>query len=94
MDHVGFCAKTFVEWFVFIWGLEQCSKTSSQISPGSYYYLKDLKIMHYNCRGLPYGKKDHTLLIDNEPNKALRNPMRNGFFFESFKGQMLSKNKV
>jgi hypothetical protein len=84
----------FLERFAFIWGLEQCSKMFSQISPRSYYYLKDLKIMHYNCCGLPYGKEDHTLLIDNKPNKALRNPKRNGFFFESFKGPMLSKNKV
>jgi hypothetical protein len=35
--------KTFLEWFVFIWGCEQCSKTSGQILPRSHYYLKDLK---------------------------------------------------
>ncbi len=35
--------KIFVDWFVFIWGHEQCSKTIGQISPRSHYYLKDLK---------------------------------------------------
>jgi hypothetical protein len=78
--------KTFLERFVFIWGHEQCSKMSSQISYGSYYYLKDLKIMYYNCCGLPYNKEDQTLLIDDEPNKALRNPKWNVFFLESFNG--------
>jgi hypothetical protein len=63
--------KTFLEWFVFIWGHEQCSKMSGQIFLG--YYLKDLKIMYYNCRGLPYGKEDQTLLIDDEPSKAFQN---------------------
>ncbi len=28
---------------VFIWGCGQCSKMSSEISPESHYYLKDLK---------------------------------------------------
>jgi len=74
-----FIPKTFLERFVFIWGHEQRSKMSSQISLGSYYYLKDLKIMYYNCHGLPYGKEDQTLLIDDEPSKALRNPKWNGF---------------
>jgi hypothetical protein len=81
-----FTPETFLERFVFIWEHEQCSKMSSQISLGSYYYLKDLKIMYYNCRGLPYGKEDQTLLIDDETNKALQNMKWNGFFLESFKG--------
>ncbi len=38
-----FMLETFLEWFIFIWGCEQCSKTSSQISLGYHYYLKDLK---------------------------------------------------
>jgi hypothetical protein len=50
--------------------------------------------VYYNSCGLPYGKEDQTLLIDDEPNKAFWNPKWNGFFLESFKGQMLSKNKV
>jgi hypothetical protein len=48
----------------------------------------------YGCRRLPYGKEDQTLLIDNESNKALWNSKWSGIFLESFKGQMLSKNKV
>jgi hypothetical protein len=35
--------------------------------------------MYYNCHGLPYGKEDQTLLIDDEPSKALWNPKWNGF---------------
>jgi hypothetical protein len=88
-----FILETFLEWFVFIWGHQQCSNTSGQISPGFYYYLKDLKRMYYNCHGLPYGKEDQTLLIDDEPNKAFWN-LNCDLFFKSFRGQMLLKNKV
>jgi hypothetical protein len=35
--------EIFLDQFVFIWGCEQCSNTSSEISPKSHYYLKDLK---------------------------------------------------
>jgi len=41
-----------------------------------------------------YGKEYQTLLIDDERSKALRNSKWSGFFLESFKGQMLLKNKV
>jgi hypothetical protein len=50
--------------------------------------------VHFACRGLPYGAKDQTLFIDDEPNKALKNPRWNGLFLEPFKGHELSKNKV
>jgi hypothetical protein len=30
--------------------------------------------MYYNGYGLPYGKEDQTLLIDDEPNKTFSNP--------------------
>jgi hypothetical protein len=46
--------------------------------------------MNYVCPRLPYGKEDQTLLIDNEPTKT----KWSGFFLKSFRGQMLSKNKV
>ncbi len=45
--------KSLLDRFVFIWGCEQCSKMASQISPGSHYYLKDLKCVYYGCYGLP-----------------------------------------
>jgi len=32
-----FIPNTFVDQFVFIWGCEQCSKTSSQNFPGFYF---------------------------------------------------------
>jgi hypothetical protein len=60
-------SNMFVDYFVFIWGHEQCSKTFGQISLGSYYYLKDLKCVYYGYHGLPYGKEDQTLMIDDEP---------------------------
>ncbi len=75
-------------------GREQWSKTSSQISPRSYYYLKDLKRVYYGCCGLPYGRENQTLLIEGEPCKTLQNPKWSDLFLESFKGELLSKNKV
>jgi hypothetical protein len=50
--------------------------------------------MYYACHGLPCGKEDQTLQIDNEPSEAFRNMKWSGFFLESFRGQILSKNKV
>jgi hypothetical protein len=38
-----FMLESFLDWFVFIWGCEQCFKMSGEISLGSHYYLKDLK---------------------------------------------------
>jgi hypothetical protein len=67
----------FMDWFVFIWGREQCSKMFSEI----YYYLKDLKHVYYNYHKLPYEKEDQTLLIDDEPSNMLWNPNWSGFFF-------------
>jgi hypothetical protein len=66
-----FVLKTFLGWFVFIWGCEQCFKTFGEISPKPHYYLKDLKQVYYACHGQSYGLEDQTLLINNEPNKAL-----------------------
>jgi len=61
-----------------------------EITPKSYYHIKDLKRVYYACSGLPYGMENQTLLIDDEPNKVLQN----GFFLKSFKGEILSRNKV
>jgi hypothetical protein len=78
--------KSFLDWFVFIWGCEQCSKTYGEISPKSYYYLKDLKRVYYACHGKDYGKEDQTLLMDDEPNKVFQNPKYISLFLESFRG--------
>ncbi len=86
--------NTFVDQFVFIWRHEQCSKTSGQISFGSYYYLKDLKCVYYSCHGLLYEKEDQTLPIDDKPSKTFWNPKWSGLFLESSKGELLLKNKV
>jgi len=43
-----------------------------EISPRSYYYLKDLKHVYYACHGKDYGKKDQTLPIADEPNKVFK----------------------
>ncbi len=86
--------QVFVDQFFFIWGHEQCSMTSNQLKVGTYYYLKDLKCVYFTCQGLPYGKEDQTLFIEDEPNKALRDSHYNGFFIKSFRGQELSKNKI
>jgi len=89
-----FMPKNFMDEFIFIWGREQCSKTIGEISPKSRCYLKDLKDVYYGCHGLLYGKEDQTLFIDDELHKTLRNSKWNGLFLESFKGQILWKNKV
>ncbi len=85
---------TFMDYSIFIWGCKQCSKTSGQFFPRSYYYLKDLKWVYSTCCGLLYGKEDQTLLIDDEPSKTFWNPNWSDFFLESLKGELLSKNKV
>ncbi len=38
-----FVHENFLDWFIFIWGREQCFKMSSEIFPRSHDYLKDLK---------------------------------------------------
>jgi hypothetical protein len=86
--------KTFIDQFVFIWGHEQCIGITGQLTHSVYYYLKDLDRVHLACKSLPYGERDQTLIIDDEPNKALWNPKWNGLFLKPFKGPKLSKNKV
>jgi len=66
--------KTFIDQFVCVWGCAQCTTTTCWFTHLVYYYLKDLNWVHLACRGLPYGDKNQTLFIDDEPNKALRNP--------------------
>jgi hypothetical protein len=63
--------QDFIDQFVFIWGREQCLMTLGQLTTGNYYCLKDLSRVYFACRGLPYGKEDQTLLINDEPCKAL-----------------------
>jgi len=55
--------------------------------------LKDLDQVHFACKGLPYGDRDQTLLIDDEPNKAFQNPKWSGLFLEPFRGCELSKKR-
>jgi hypothetical protein len=55
--------------------------------------LKDLKWVYYACFGLPYGKEDKTLLIDNEPTKVLWNPKWSGVFFWIIKGTNVVKEQ-
>jgi hypothetical protein len=81
-----FMFENFVDQFVFIWGCEQFSKTIGQISPRSHYYLKDLKCDYYGCCGLPYGKEDQTLFIDDEPSKVLWKFKWNGLFLKLLRG--------
>jgi len=45
--------------------------TSGQFIAGNYYCLKDLSHVHFACQGLPHGKEDQTLLINDEWSKAL-----------------------
>jgi hypothetical protein len=72
--------QDFIDQFVFIWGPEQCSMTSSQFTVGNYYCFKDLSCVYFACQGLPYGKEDQTLFINHELSKAFRNLKSNVFF--------------
>jgi hypothetical protein len=79
--------KKFLDQFYFIWRCEQCSHTFGQITPRSYYYIKDLKQVYHACCGLPFGKEYQTLLIDDEPNNlSLHNPKCSFLFLKSFMG--------
>jgi hypothetical protein len=66
----------------------------SQLTCLVYYYLKDLDRIHLACKSLLYGGKGQTLFIDDELNKAFRNPKLKGLFLEPFRGHELFKNKV
>ncbi len=50
--------------------------------------------MYFACWGLHYGIENQTLIIDDEPSKALQNSKCNVLFIESLRGYKLSKNKV
>jgi hypothetical protein len=63
--------KTFINQFVFVWGREQCTITTGQLTHLVYYYLRDLDQIQFACQGLPYGDRDQTLFIDDESSKAL-----------------------
>ncbi len=63
--------QDFIDQFVFIWGREQCSMRLSQFIVGNYYCLKDLSCVYFVCRGLPHGKENQILLIDDEPSETL-----------------------
>ncbi len=43
--------------------------TLSQFIVGSYYCLEDLNHVYSACQGLPYGKEDQTLFINDESTK-------------------------
>jgi hypothetical protein len=86
--------KILVDQIVFVWGCKQCTITTGQFTHLIYYYLKDCHRVHLVCKGLLYGNKDQTLLIDDELSKAFWNPKWSGLFLESFRGHELSKNKV
>jgi hypothetical protein len=74
--------QDFIDQFVFIWGHEQYVMTLSQFIVGNYYCLKDLNHVYFACQGLPYGKEDQTLLINDEWTKLFEIP-RKVFFFKS-----------
>jgi hypothetical protein len=85
--------KILINQFVFVWGHEQCITTTNQLTRSIYYYLKDLDRVHLACKGLPYGDKDQTLLIDDEPSKAFQNPKWNGLFLSHLEDVSYPKTK-
>ncbi len=85
--------KILLDQIVFVWGCKQCIVIMGQFAYLIYYYLKDFDRVHLVCRGLPYGNKDQTLFIDDEPSKALWNPKWSKLFLESFRGRELLKKR-
>jgi len=77
-----YCRKTLSTNLFFLWGHEQYLMTLSQFIVGNYYCLKDLNHVYSACQGLPYGKEDQTLLIDDERTKLFEIP-RKVFFYKS-----------
>jgi hypothetical protein len=53
-----FMLESFLDWFIFIWGCEQCFKMFGEISPRSHHYLNDLKCVYFACCGKDYGNDD------------------------------------
>jgi len=53
-----------------------------------------LKCIYDGCHGLLYGKEDQTLFIHDEFNKVIQNSKWSGLFLESFRREILLKNKV
>jgi hypothetical protein len=43
---------------------------------------------------LPYGDRDQTLFIDDEPGKAFQNPKWNELFLEPFRGREIQKQSA
>ncbi len=62
--------QDFINQFVVIWGHEQCLITLGQFTTGNYYCFKDLIHAYSTCQGLPYGKEDQTLLINDDWSKV------------------------
>ncbi len=83
-------AKKVLGWVHFYLGTWTIFENFVGITPKSYYHMKDLKCVYSAYCGLPYGMENQTLLIDDKPNKVFQN----GFFLESFRGEILSRNKV
>jgi len=86
--------QDFINQFVFIWGHEQCLMTLGQFTTEKYYCFKDLIHVYSACRGLPYGKEDQTLLINDDWSKVFRNSKSIVLKKKCYKEYKLSKNKV
>jgi hypothetical protein len=92
--HLYWCPKLSSINLCLFGDVNKCTTTRGQLTHSVYYYLKDLDRIHLACKGLTYGDRDQTLVINHEPSKALWNPKWNWLFLEPFKGCELSKNKV
>ncbi|KAL2622997.1 hypothetical protein R1flu_003202 [Riccia fluitans] len=89
---VEFMFKESMEKLAFIWHQEHCTDTKLKHPENKYkpVFLKELSKLWDKCDpALPWEKGDfgpsNTVLIDDSPYKALRNPPHTGIFPKSYK---------
>jgi hypothetical protein len=66
--------ENLLDQFVFIWGCEQCSKRSSEISPQVSLLFKGFETSVLYLPWTTLWEGGSNILIDDEPNKVLWNP--------------------
>ncbi len=84
--------KKKLDRFVFLWRHEQGCKMFNEITPESYYYLKDLKHVYYVCHGYFMGRKIKHYWLTMNPTRHFK--IQNGVvFFLNHSGDKVVKKQ-
>jgi hypothetical protein len=83
--------QDFIDQFFFIWGHEQCSMTSSQLTTRNYYYLKDLSRVYSTYQRLPYGQETKPWSLMMSQAKLFKIPRVVVFFGSLLENTLLGK---